>query len=81
MKFNDTLSKERSESGDKVLAKPLKNSGLDIDVAAYGEDWEGLRHIRMIGKRNMCMQSVPMKDSGIWICALCLDLRPLSQIC
>ena len=47
VKFNDTLSKERSESGDKVLAKLLKNSGLDIDVAAFGEDWEGF--VRVLG--------------------------------
>ncbi len=45
VKFNDTLSKERSESGEEILAKLLKNSGLDIDVAAYGEDWEGFKEL------------------------------------
>nr|MDE7070117.1 hypothetical protein [Alistipes sp.] len=45
MKFNDKLSKERSESGDKVIAKLLKDSGLSIDVAAYGEDWEGFQEL------------------------------------
>ena len=39
-KFNDKLSKARSESSHKVVAKLLKESGLDIDAAAYGEDWD-----------------------------------------
>ena len=45
VKFNDTLSKKRSESGKKVVAKLLKDSGLDIDAAAYGEDWDGFKEL------------------------------------
>ena len=44
-KFNDKLSKARSESGHKVIAKLLKDSGLDIDAAAYGEDWDGFKEL------------------------------------
>lgn len=44
-KFNDKLSKARSESGHKVVAKLLKDSGLEIDAAAYGEDWEGFKEL------------------------------------
>ena len=41
-KFNDKLSKARSESGKKALEKLLKDSGLEVDAAAYGEDGVGL---------------------------------------
>ena len=45
VKFNDKLSKARSESGKKVVAKLLKDSGLDIDAAAYGEDGDGFKEL------------------------------------
>ncbi len=45
VKFNDKLSQARSESGKKVVAKLLKDSGLDIDAAAYGEDWDGFKEL------------------------------------
>ena len=45
VKFNDKLSKARSESGKKVVTKLLKDSGLDIDAAAYGEDWDGFKEL------------------------------------
>ena len=45
VKFNDKLSKARSESGKKVVAKLLKDSGLDVDAAAYGEDWDGFKEL------------------------------------
>ena len=67
VKFNDTLSKERSESGDKVLAKLLKNSGLDIDVAAYGEDWEGFKEMvekSNIQDKDLILQVLSMYDSS-----------------
>ena len=66
VKFNDTLSKERSESGDKVLAKLLKNSGLDIDVAAYGEDWEGFKELvekSDIQNKNVILQVLSRYNS------------------
>ena len=67
VKFNDTLSKERSESGDKVLAKLLKNSGLDIDVAAYGEDWEGFKELvseSNIKDKDLILQVLSMYSSS-----------------
>jgi len=44
-RFNDKLSKARSESGKSLVAKLLKDSGLDVDAAAYGEDWEGFKEL------------------------------------
>ena len=44
-KFNDKLSQARSKSSQKVVAKLLKESGLDVDAAAYGEDWEGFKEL------------------------------------
>ena len=41
--FNDKLSKQRSESGLKAVEKLLADAGLNIDAAAYGEDWEGFQ--------------------------------------
>ncbi|MEG2613922.1 MAG: hypothetical protein RR996_02650, partial [Alistipes sp.] len=41
--FNDKLSKERSETGKTTISQLLKNAGLDVDAAAYGEDWDGFK--------------------------------------
>lgn len=67
MKFNDKLSKERSESGDKVIAKLLKESGLSIDVAAYGEDWEGFQELvraSNIKDKELILQVLSMYSSS-----------------
>lgn len=50
-KFNDKLSKARSESSKKVVAKLLKDAGLDVDAAAYGEDWDGFK--ALVEKSNI----------------------------
>ena len=42
-KFNDKLSQKRSETGLKAVEKLLADAGLNIDAAAYGEDWEGFQ--------------------------------------
>ena len=42
-KFNDKLAGKRSQSGLKAVKELLKESGLNIDAAAYGEDWDGFR--------------------------------------
>ena len=42
-KFNDKLSDKRSQSGLKAVQKLLADTGLNIDAAAYGEDWEGFK--------------------------------------
>ena len=44
-KFNDALSKARSESAKKAVGSQIKKQGLNvnIDAAPYGEDWEGFK--------------------------------------
>ena len=44
-KFNDKLSNARSKSGHKAAGKLLKDTGMDLDVASYGEDWEGFKEL------------------------------------
>ena len=44
-KFNDKLSNARSQSGKKTADKLLKDTGMDLDVASYGEDWEGFKEL------------------------------------
>lgn len=45
-KFNDNLSKARSESGKKAINEQLsKVSGVSYDAASYGEDWEGFKEL------------------------------------
>ena len=65
-KFNDKLSKARSESGHKVIAKLLKDSGLDIDAAAYGADWDGLKELvekSNIKDKNLILQVLSLYNS------------------
>ena len=66
-KFNDKLSKARSESGHKVIAKLLKDSGLDIDAAAYGEDWDGFKELvekSNIKDKNLILQVLSLYNSS-----------------
>lgn len=66
-KFNDKLSKARSESGQKVIAKLLKDSGLEIDAAAYGEDWEGFKELvekSDIKDKNLILQVLSLYNSS-----------------
>lgn len=65
-KFNDKLSKARSESGKKVVAKLLKKTGLDVDAAAYGEDWEGFKELvekSDIKDKNLILQVLSLYNS------------------
>ena len=65
-KFNDKLSKARSESGKKVVVKLLKDSGLDVDAAAYGEDWEGFKELvekSNIKDKNLILQVLSLYNS------------------
>ena len=41
--FNDKLSEQRSKSGLQAVEKMLADAGVNIDAAAYGEDWEGFQ--------------------------------------
>ena len=66
-KFNDKLSKARSESGKKVVAKLLKDSGLDVDAAAYGEDWDGFKELvekSDIKDKNLILQVLSLYNSS-----------------
>ena len=66
VKFNDKLSKARSESGKKVVAKLLKDSGLDVDAAAYGEDWDGFKELvekSDIKDKNLILQVLSLYNS------------------
>ena len=67
VKFNDKLSKARSESGKKVVAKLLKDSGLDVDAAAYGEDWDGFKELvekSDIKDKNLILQVLSLYNSS-----------------
>ena len=44
-KFNDKLSAARSESGKKAAEELLKELGLSLAAASYGEDWEGFKEL------------------------------------
>jgi outer membrane protein OmpA-like peptidoglycan-associated protein len=44
-RMNDKLSAARSKSGHKAAEKLLKDTGMDLDVASYGEDWEGFQEL------------------------------------
>ena len=68
VKFNDKLSKSRSESGKKVVAKLLKDSGLDIDAAAYGEDWDGFKELvekSNIKDKNLILQVLSLYNLSL----------------
>ena len=65
-KFNDKLSKARSESSQKVVAKLLKDAGLEIDAAAYGEDWDGFKKLvekSNIQDKNLILQVLSLYNS------------------
>lgn len=67
VKFNDTLSKKRSESGKAVVAKLLKEAGLEIDAAAYGEDWDGFKELvekSNIQDKNLILQVLSLYNSS-----------------
>ena len=66
-KFNDKLSKERSESGLKAVKKLLADAGLNIDAAAYGEDWEGFQAAVAasdIADKDLILQVLKMYSSS-----------------
>lgn len=66
-KFNDKLSQARSKSGKAVVAKLLKKTGLDVDAAAYGEDWEGFKELvekSNIKDKNLILQVLSLYSSS-----------------
>ena len=65
--FNDKLSKQRSESGLKAVEKLLADAGLNIDAAAYGEDWEGFQAAvaaSNIADKELILQVLKMYSSS-----------------
>ena len=66
-KFNDKLSQARSKTGKAVVAKLLKKTGLDVDAAAYGEDWEGFKELvekSNIKDKNLILQVLSLYSSS-----------------
>ena len=66
-KFNDKLSSARSKSGHKAAEKLLKDTGMDLDVASYGEDWEGFKELVAasdIEDKDLILQVLSRYDSS-----------------
>ena len=67
VKFNDELSKKRSESGQEAYSKQL---GMDAkyDIAAYGEDWDGFKELvekSDIKDKELILQVLQMYSSPV----------------
>ena len=65
--FNDKLSNARSKSGHKVAEKLLKDTGMGLDVASYGEDWEGFKELVAasdIEDKDIILQVLSLYDSS-----------------
>ena len=65
--FNDKLSNARSKSGHKVAEKLLKDTGMGLDVASYGEDWEGFKELVAasdIEDKDIILQVLSRYDSS-----------------
>ena len=78
VKFNDKLSKSRSESGKKVVAKLLKDSGLDIDAAAYGEDWDGFKEL--VEKSNIKDKNLILQVLSLYKPEPALSVQPRNPL-
>ncbi len=67
VKFNDKLSKSRSDSGKAAMEKMLKSYGLSIDAASYGEDWDGFKELveaSDIEDKNLILQVLSLYSSS-----------------
>lgn len=67
VKFNDELSKKRSETGKEAYSKQL---GMDAkyDIAAYGEDWDGFKELvekSDIKDKELILQVLQMYSSPV----------------
>ena len=66
-KFNDKLSSARSKSGHKAAQKRLKDTGMELDAASYGEDWEGFKEMVAasdIEDKDLILQVLSRYDSS-----------------
>lgn len=65
--FNQKLSAERSQSGEKAIKNNLKGVAVQYDAAAYGEDWEGFRELveaSDMPDKDLILQVLSMYDSS-----------------
>ena len=65
--FNDKLSEQRSKSGLEAVEKLLAEAGVNIDAAAYGEDWEGFQAAvaaSNIADKDLILQVLKMYSSS-----------------
>ncbi len=68
VKFNDELSKKRSESGQAAISQALKGVDAKYDIAAYGEDWEGFKELVAasdIKDKDLILQVLAMNDNPV----------------
>ena len=68
VKFNDELSKKRSETGQAAISKALKDVDAKYDIAAYGEDWEGFKELVAasdIKDKDLILQVLAMNDNPV----------------
>ena len=67
--FNDKLSKERSQTGQKAISEKLKDvKNAKYDIAAYGEDWEGFKELVSasdIKDKDLILQVLAMYDNPV----------------
>lgn len=67
--FNDKLSKERSQTGQKAISEKLKDvKNAKYDIAAYGEDWEGFKELVSasdIEDKDLILQVLAMQDNPV----------------
>lgn len=66
--FNDKLSKARSESSKKLVAALLADTGLEVDAAAYGEDWDGFKELieqSNMPDKNLILQVLSLYNSPV----------------
>ena len=67
--FNDKLSKERSQTGQKAISEKLKDvKHAKYDIAAYGEDWEGFKELVSasdIKDKDLILQVLAMYDNPV----------------
>ena len=70
VKFNDELSKKRSESGKEAIEKKISENvpNAKYDVAYYGEDWEGFKELveaSDIEDKDLILQVLQMYSSPV----------------
>lgn len=69
LKFNDQLSKKRSETGKTAISQKLTDvKGARYDIASYGEDWEGFKELvsaSNIKDKDLILQVLAMTENPV----------------